>query len=80
MCPCPSIRRAYTVLIGDSVAEVQAAHGQSTATIVYANKPRKYARLAAQNPDAVIHEMTETAPQLLPDSLACLAALSRSMR
>jgi HAD superfamily hydrolase (TIGR01662 family) len=52
---------AQCVLIGDSETDVQAAHAAGTAAIGYANKPGKVPRLMRQNPDAVIHAMSELA-------------------
>jgi HAD superfamily hydrolase (TIGR01509 family) len=50
---------AACLLIGDSTAEITAAHRAGTAVVAYANKPGKRDALAASRPDALIDELAD---------------------
>lgn len=49
------------MLIGDLIADVQAARAAGVATIAYANKPGKNRALRSFEPDVLITSMQEVA-------------------
>ena len=50
-----------SVLIGDSVTDIEAAHAARTAAIGYANKPGKNARFVTAGADVIVTDMAEVA-------------------
>lgn len=60
---------SLTVLIGDSLTDVEAAHAAGARSIGYANKPAKEAWLADAGADAVVLGMREIADFLIQLSL-----------
>jgi len=55
---------AATTLVGDSLTDVEAAHGASVASIGYANKPGKRERMSQLQAGAVITSMADLALSL----------------
>lgn len=55
-----------TVLVGDSVTDVQAAHAAGARSVGYANKERKQASLKSAGADVVVLAMQEVADALKP--------------
>lgn len=49
----------HCVLVGDSIADIEAARAAGAAVIAYANKPGKRDRFASYAPDAVIERLAE---------------------
>lgn len=65
---------AESVLIGDSVSDIEGARNAGTLSIGYANKPGKQERFTTAGADAIITDMAELIPHLsereTPDSNA----------
>ncbi|WP_327384147.1 HAD family hydrolase [Streptomyces sp. NBC_01207] len=53
-----------TVLIGDSVTDIEAAHAAGARSLGYANKPRKQAALTEAGADAIVFRMQEVADSI----------------
>jgi HAD superfamily hydrolase (TIGR01662 family) len=54
----------HCCMIGDSVADIDAAKSIGAAVIAYANKPDKFSRFTARQPHAIISDMTEVSHAL----------------
>lgn len=63
-----SVAPSRTVLIGDSVTDVEAARAAGTHSVGYANKPRKQVALAAAGAGVVVVHMQEIADSFTASS------------
>ncbi|MFB7261071.1 HAD family hydrolase [Streptomyces nojiriensis] len=59
-----SIPPGFTVLIGDSVSDIEAAHAAGARSLGYANKPRKQVALEQAGADVVVLSMHRVAEAL----------------